>query len=185
MRQELATLRKIFASRSVRWGALVAFSALFVVVRSLPHIALYKQFLGLPGIALTRYGEVFFEYSIASFAMAPLYEQFISIALPLLVVVNAIVAYRYYRRVTTRAGGVTIASVGGIFLGLFGVGCFACSGLLLAPLLALFGLTGVVALLPFRGLEIGFFGIAVLALSTFFLLRALARPQTCRVSARR
>ncbi len=57
---------------------------------------------------------------------------------------------------------------GGSLLGVIGSGCAACG----LPVISFFGLTSSVIYLPFRGFELSFIALFLLATSNYFLLRA-------------
>lgn len=66
-----------------------------------------------------------------------------------------------------------------VFLGILGVGCASCGTLLVAPLLSFFGLTWILTILPFGGLEFMAVAVLLLGLSTFSLLKKLQAPMVC------
>lgn len=97
---------------------------------------------------------------------------------------TAVMAYVYVerRRLTlpsTRAG--TVASLGGLASGLFGIGCATCGTLLLSPALAFLGLGSFAALLPFGGEEFGALGAVMLSLSLFISAKKIDQPMLCQV----
>ena len=103
------------------------------------------------------------------------------VAVPLAVLfgANAALVHRYMRdqvRINHAAG----ASVAGIVIGLLGVGCAACGSVVFASLLGV----GAVSLLPFRGQEFAWLGLAVIAASTLVIAEKIADPN-CRIPAKR
>ena len=72
-------------------------------------------------------------------------------------------------------------SLSGMFFGLFGVGCTACSGLLLAPLISFLGLGWVFKLLPYGGEELAYLGLFMIFVSSIYLLKKISDPVTCEV----
>ncbi|HJV32919.1 MAG TPA: hypothetical protein VJ694_02725 [Patescibacteria group bacterium] len=104
------------------------------------------------------------------------------VALPLAALfgLNAALVYRYMReqvRVNHAAG----ASVVGIVIGLFGVGCAACGSVLIASLLGV----GAVAALPFHGQEFAWLGLAVTAVGTLTIAEKIADPVACKIPTKR
>lgn len=90
---------------------------------------------------------------------------------------NAVLMYLLWVR--TKAFPKNNGGVAGFFAALFGAGCAACGPVLGATLLASIGGASLVALFPFGGQEIGYFGVLLLALSAFSLYRALKKPLVC------
>jgi hypothetical protein len=72
-------------------------------------------------------------------------------------------------------------SLGAALAGMLGLGCAACGSILAWSLAANAGGIGIVTLLPYRGAEIGYLGLGLLALSAFNLARAIDKPPVCPV----
>jgi hypothetical protein len=75
----------------------------------------------------------------------------------------------YHLREHGLSGGETAGSTLGVVLATVGAGCAACGTALLAGLLSLLGVAGLLTLLPYDGLEIGFAAAAVLVLSMYWI----------------
>lgn len=173
-------LRSLFCKKEYSILFLSIAVVFFIALRSLPHWSLFTQFFALPDISWMRRWEVFYEYAILSIHGAMPYEQFISVALPLMIALNFVITLAYYKQRAMLFRGKSIFASGvGLFLGLFGIGCFACSGLLLAPILTMMGLSGAVAALPYRGLEIGVVGVVLLGGVSMVLLSQMGKGQVC------
>jgi hypothetical protein len=65
-----------------------------------------------------------------------------------------------------RKGG---GSAVGVTLGMLGAGCAACGSALLAGLFSLFGVSGLLLLLPFEGLELSLLALVSLVLSMYWI----------------
>lgn len=78
-------------------------------------------------------------------------------------------------------GGAGGAGVGGLVSGMLGVGCAACGTFVLTSVLVLFGASGLLALLPFKGEEFGFLGIGLLLYSLNSLTQKINEPLVCRI----
>jgi hypothetical protein len=79
-------------------------------------------------------------------------------------------------------GGVRkkIILVGGSsLLGIAGAGCTACG----LPILALFGLTGSLAFLPFQGQELLFLSVSLLLFSLVILVKSMHTTPSCSVAS--
>lgn len=75
-----------------------------------------------------------------------------------------------------RASGKMRATVGGSsLLGIVGGGCASCG----LPILALPGISGAIAYLPFQGMELSIVAIILLAVSLFTLIKSRLE-ETCR-----
>lgn len=72
-------------------------------------------------------------------------------------------------------------SLGAALAGVLGLGCAACGSILAWSLAANVGGIGVVTLLPYRGAEIGYIGLGLLAYSAYTLSRAIDKPPVCPI----
>ena len=73
----------------------------------------------------------------------------------------------------------SIASLGGIISGVFGVGCASCGTFIVASVLALFGAVGVLSILPFGGEEFGILGVLLLGYATYTIAKKIYTPFVC------
>lgn len=64
-------------------------------------------------------------------------------------------------------------SVTGVVLGTMGAGCAACGAAISSAILGLFGAAGIIAYLPFEGLEFLLTAIVFVPLSTFWLVKGI------------
>ena len=77
--------------------------------------------------------------------------------------------------------GVGVAGIGGLVSGVFGIGCAACGTFIFTSVLALFGVGGILAYLPFGGEEFGFLGVALLVYSVYSLTKKITDPLVCPI----
>lgn len=93
-------------------------------------------------------------------------------------------SYRERRWLLVEQSGqtFTVASLGGLASGLFGIGCAACGTLLLSPVLTFLGIGTLVTLLPFGGEEFGALGVGLLSLSLIISARRIGQPMLCQVT---
>lgn len=71
--------------------------------------------------------------------------------------------------------GTLFIAGGGSLLALVGSGCASCG----LPLLALIGLSGAVAYLPFGGMEISLLALGLLVVSIVILVRSFQIAEAC------
>ena len=71
------------------------------------------------------------------------------------------------------------ASVAGIATSLLGVGCVSCGSVVLTSLIGFGSATVVLDILPFRGQEFAFVGIAILLSVISFTLKKINQPYIC------
>jgi len=93
----------------------------------------------------------------------------------------ALLAY-YIRSIRSKipSSGAAL-SLGGLVSGAFGIGCAACGTFILTPILALFGASGFLAILPLGGEEFGFLGVGLLGFSVFWTANKIAEPVVCDI----
>ncbi len=77
--------------------------------------------------------------------------------------------------------GVTVGTFG-ILSGTVGMGCAACGSLIISSLFATAGGASALALLPLHGGEFGLLGVVLLGITTYFLLRHIAKPPVCEIT---
>ena len=108
-----------------------------------------------------------------------------AIAIAILFGLNAAVVVYVFcqrRRMTAQsAQAASAVSLGGLFSGLFGIGCAACGTFLLSPALAFLGIGTLITLLPFGGEEFGAVGVAMLLLSLILQAKKIGQPANCSV----
>lgn len=93
--------------------------------------------------------------------------------------INISLAYTYMRlrgEVLIRSG---LYSGIGLVVAFLGLGCAACGTALLSVILAFFGLSTMLNLLPYQGLEIGYIGLIFLCIATYTLAHKVVSPNTC------
>ena len=73
------------------------------------------------------------------------------------------------------------AGIGGLISGTFGIGCAACGTFIFTSVLALFGVAGILAYLPFGGEEFGFLGVGLLLYSVYALTKKISDPLVCPI----
>ena len=178
--KHLQELKRIASKKKNITLFIVIFLVVFIILRTLPHIRLLWQFAHLKNISLIRFLEVFYEKTIASLFLSTASSNIIAFALPFLVALNIVLIIEYYQKQKILLEGKSFfVSFGGMFLGLFGVGCFACSGLLLAPLISLLGLTAFFKILPYGGQELAYVGLIFIIASNIYLIKKISSPNVC------
>lgn len=93
--------------------------------------------------------------------------------------INISLAYTYMRlrgEVIIHSG---LYSGIGLLFAFLGVGCAACGTALLSVLLAFFGLSTMLQLLPYQGQEVGYIGLLFLCFATYTLAQKVSAPNVC------
>lgn len=73
-----------------------------------------------------------------------------------------------------------LLNFGGVFGGALSSSCAACS----SALISILGVTGGLAVFPFKGLELSTFSIAILIVSLYFVSKSLSEGGECRINRR-
>ncbi len=76
------------------------------------------------------------------------------------------------------AGNLHLVVGGSSLLGIVGSGCAACG----LPILALLGLSGSIAYLPFRGTELSIISVILLSISLYLMVRSQIQSKVCITS---
>ena len=80
-----------------------------------------------------------------------------------------------------KMGNIHLVAGGSSVLGIVSGGCVSCG----LPLLSLFGVSGALLYLPFKGAELPFVSLLLLSLSLFFLIKASRKEEYCEVPSKR
>lgn len=88
----------------------------------------------------------------------------------------------YYIRQTARIQKALGASVFGVMSSMLGVGCASCGSVVLTSLIGFSSATALLGILPLRGQEFSFLGMAILLIGINFTMRKINSPYECRVS---
>lgn len=108
-----------------------------------------------------------------------------AIAIAILFGINIALLSCYIARARGGVSGVGstgAAGIGGLVSGIFGIGCAACGTFILTSVLALFGATGFLAVLPLGGEEFGFLGVGLLIYSIYILTKKINDPLVCDIA---
>ncbi|MCA9351859.1 hypothetical protein KC866_00500 [Patescibacteria group bacterium] len=166
-----------------RWNtiALVCGScAIFLILRIVPVYGILKTSYALPGLSFVRKIDIFLEYVIYSFTRISFHEQLLVIALSILTTLNIILFIVFTQRQQKLLSKRSfIASVSGMVLGLFGVGCVSCGVLVLAPLITALGLGAYLGTFTQYALLIAYIGLGFVIVSSLYLLRKISQPNIC------
>ncbi len=178
----LKTLLKVFReSRCIAlWFAVSLI--VFAIAVWWPNLALIVQVFKEPDVP------VVFKLSLPlslltsiSTNFTPLTAAYV-ILIALLFGVNVAMTVYYLRRRISeiKSGGLTLGFFG-LIASLFSLGCAACGPLLITSLLSLFGASGVLAFLPFKGGELGILGAVMLLISIYLIGKQIDNPTSCRL----
>lgn len=176
------TLRQIFSKIKYLTTAVLVSVVVFAFSVWLPNLKLIVQiilnssvsFLDKINFLFSLFGSIKTNFTIVSASY--------TITIAVLFGMNiAILAYYIRSRQTKSLSSGATLSIGGLVSGIFGIGCAACGTFLLTSILALFGATGFLAILPFGGEEFGFLGVGLLAYSSYLILNKIEEPLVCEL----
>ena len=175
-------LQKVFQRPTYTILALVASLAIFTFAVWLPNIRLiatvvssadasFSQKLGIP---ISLLGSIATNFTALSASY--------TIAIAILFGVNlAMVIYFLKRKISeVKQTGITTGFLG-IASGVLGMGCAACGSFLLTSGLSLVGASGILALLPFAGVEFGIIGVILLSASIYLTAKQIQNPAVCKI----
>ena len=107
-----------------------------------------------------------------------------TIAIAILFGVNIALLAHYITRMRGGVRGVgstSAAGFGGLIAGIFGIGCAACGTFIFTSVLALFGASSFLAILPLGGEEFGLIGVLLLIYSIYILAKKISNPLVCEI----
>lgn len=87
----------------------------------------------------------------------------------------------YYLRQTADFQRSMGASAIGVLSSMLGIGCASCGSVILVTLIGLSSTSVVLGMLPFKGQEFGFIGIAILIYSLNVTIKKINQPMICKI----
>ncbi len=88
----------------------------------------------------------------------------------------------YYLRQSIRIQTEMGVSLAGVATSMLGVGCASCGSVLLTSFIGFGSATTLLGVLPFRGQEFGFIGIAILLVAIAYTIKKINQPFTCVIN---
>jgi hypothetical protein len=168
-------MKEVFSKKIIVPAILIAI--LYVMA------TIYLMNAGLVRDALLGDHSLGYKWNLLIALLAGMWTAMSRLSLMLLVIVAILTGLNLVltteRLRTLRASGKIHLAVGGSsLLGIIGSGCASCG----LPVLALVGLSGAIAYLPFRGVELSIIAIALLGSSLYFLLKSRTKEKVCEVN---
>lgn len=170
--------RPRYAALATFIGALVFTGAVWLPNLGTISLAIQSSASGLEKIQfiLSLYGSIATNFTL----MSASYTVMIAILFGLQV------ALLWYYIKAVRLGSAQLrnvgaTSIGGLVSGIFGIGCAACGSFILTSVLTLFGVSGLLAYLPFGGEEFGVIGVVLLVYSIYIILNKIDKPLVCPI----
>ncbi|MCA9352832.1 hypothetical protein KC901_01475 [Patescibacteria group bacterium] len=153
---------------------------MFLVLRLLPVYEILSNSYKIPGLQFSRKWDIFVEYTLTSFLDVSLNEQLLIVGFSLLIVLNILLFVVFTKRHAKFFHKKSLfASISGMFLGMFGIGCLSCGVLVLAPVLTFLGFGAYLGTLSHYALAVSYIGLGFVTLSSVYLLYKLSRPLVC------
>lgn len=160
---------------------LVSSFLLLLILLSLPVFEILSFTFTSDKIDFLTKLEYFFSYTLGTLVKVSFFEK---VSVLLLSILSSI-QFLFFKIFAQRqrkvlAGKGFFASLSGMFLGLFGVGCVSCGAFILAPILTFLGLSAQLGFFRDHALSISYLGSLVLVFSIYYLLRKLTEVQVCK-----
>lgn len=175
-----STFQNIFKQPLTIFFTGIASIGIFILLQTLPVINFLKSAYHIPGLPFSRKIDIFFHYVFEPFGYVSFYQQVLVIGLSLLTAINLILFIIFIRRQRSLFVGKSFfASISGILLGLFGVGCISCGIFILTPLLTFLGLGAFLKNTQEYSLFLSGIGVLLLVFSIGYILKKLSEPPVC------
>ncbi len=120
----------------------------------------------------------FFVSFLSFFTNYNLLGQISIIVMALLMGINIVLVKEYWKRQYNLKRHTATSSIG-LLIGLLGVGCASCGGVLLTLIFGTGATTFLATKFPLGGLEISFISILIILASNYFVLKKLSEPNVC------
>ena len=178
--------RQVFARPAYLALAIAVGAITFALLLWAPNYRLIATVFTTPDVALVLKARLLLSLLGAVASSFDALGLFNAVAIPLLFGMDiALITFFLRQRSAKLPGGEMASGLGGAAGGLIVAGCAACGPFLLVTLLSLFGATGALAFLPWRGGELGLLGVALLLLSIYLIARRIVAPVICPLPFRK
>ena len=177
------SLQTVFCRPGYSAAALVISAGVFAGGILISHYQLLQAILGNPALSLLEKSTFVVSLLRAIETSFTHVSALVLLVTSVLFSINVVMLVYYLKRV--RGGSVAATgatSLGGLLSAIFGIGCAACGSLIATSVLATLGAGGLITLLPLRGVEFGFIGIALLLYSISLIDKKLRAPLVCDIS---
>jgi len=177
----LRTLKEVFRNYRYVLIALIFAFAIFAFSLWLRNLPLLGNIISSPAFNLLGKLTLFVKLLGGITTNATPFSATLIIAMSTLFGVNVslILYYLVKRRGVPVKEGVGAA--GALSSGLLGVGCASCGSFLLGSILASFGASGLITLLPLQGEEFSILAIILLGLSIYWISKSIQSDKVCAI----
>jgi hypothetical protein len=176
----LLTLLSILQRKKNIISLLIMSFVIFTLLRVIPVYKVLRNSLRISNLSIGRKFELFYEYIFGSFMLSSSGEQFLIIILAILTALNIILFTIYAQRQKSILSGRSfVASISGMVLGLFGVGCLSCGVLILAPLITFLGLGAYASGFVEYAFLLASIGVLFVLISNCYLIKKISEPLIC------
>lgn len=176
----LRTWATVFGRVSYVTLAIITSMCTFALALWIPNISLLWKVFTVDGALSTK---VAFAWSLLGgiFTNNTVFSASYIIIIALLF--GVYVALLAYHITTQKKVAVVQSGTGilGLLAGSLGLGCAACSTLVLSSLFTAIGGAGLISLLPLGGSEFGVIGVVLLGWSIYALVKRIESPPVCSV----
>lgn len=178
-----SSLKLVF--KHARYVQIAVVVSVFVCLLAvwLPNFSLLLSYTTSPA---TLFDKVrFLSSAFATLGTAhSLYSALVIVILSVLSGVQIALLVFYSKRINGAFKGKKRHHVSGylaVIMGTMGVGCVACGSVILTSILATFGASGLLLLLPFQGFEVALVSIVILLISIYVLIQKINEPFVCNI----
>ncbi len=179
------TLRFLFRKKQNVFVLMFLSFFFFTFLKVIPVYHILRDSFRVSGITLIRKIQLFYSYTYATCSDHLWNSRFVTIFLSILIALNIFLFVAYAKRqgkFIAATHKTFLASIGGIILGFFGIGCISCGAFILAPLITFLGFGAYMQFFQSNAYLISVIGLVFVLFSNFYLLYQLSKPITCNVS---
>jgi hypothetical protein len=179
MKKMINGIRVVFSRRDGVTVFLSMSSLLFLLVLSVENGKAFLQAFSLSFMPVTE------QFSLGVRTLFDLHNTFTPSSIVLVLLgsilggLNTALAYVY---ITVRGGALMESGLYhgvGLVLAFLGIGCAACGTAFLSLILGFFGFSTVLAVFPYKGVEVGYLGLMLLFFATYTLAKKVDTPNVC------
>lgn len=172
-------IRVVFSRRDGVTVFLSMSFLLFLLVLSVENGKAFLQAFSLSFMPVTE------QFSLGVRTLFDLHNTFTPSSIVLVLLgsilggLNTALAYVY---ITVRGGALMESGLYdgvGLVLAFLGIGCAACGTAFLSLILGFFGFSTVLAVFPYKGVEVGYLGLMLLFFATYTLAKKVDTPNVC------
>lgn len=172
------TFKKVFGKKKNIFLTILFSVIFFLFIILIQNLVNIKNIFSSSLLDLSSKIESFGASFLSFFTNYHLLGQISIILMSILIGMNIVLVKDYWKRQYSIKKHTATSSIG-LIVGLLGIGCASCGGVLLTLIFGTGATTFLATKFPLGGMEISLIAVAIIAYSNYFVLKKLSEPNVC------